>query len=278
MTPVLFMLIAFAGSTVAGLVGSLLGLGGGIIVVPMLTLLLGVDIKYAIGASIVSVIATSSGAGASYVKAHVANIRVGMFLEPSTTLAAILGAFVTGLLAGPTLYLLFGCLMVFTALMMARQKEGHQRPLRPDPIADRLAMHGAYHDPATRQDVTYRVCRTRFGFLASGFAGLVSGLLGVGGGIMKVPIMSLAMDMPLKSATATSNFMMGATAAASAGVYFARGSIDPLIAGPVATGVLLGATVGSKLLRKIQARSLKLAFMAMLLLVATQMLLKGLRG
>ncbi len=273
------MLMAFAGSTVAGLVGSLLGLGGGLIVVPMLTLLLGVhDIKYAIGASIVSVIATSSGAGASYVKSHIANIRVGMFLEPSTTLAAILGAFVTGFLDDRVLYVLFGCLMAATAVAMSRQKEGHQRPLRPDPIADRLALHGGYHDPATGKDVTYRVCRSRFGFIVSGFAGLVSGLLGVGGGIMKVPIMSLAMDMPMKSATATSNFMMGTTAAASAAVYFARGDIDPLIAGPVATGVLLGATVGSRMLRKIEARSLKLAFMAVLLVVAVQMLLKGVRG
>lgn len=270
------MLIAFACSTGAGLLGSLLGLGGGIIVVPTLTLLLGVDIRYALGASIVSVIATSSGAGAAYVKEHLANIRVGMFLELSTTLAAILGAYLAGIAPKAVLFIVFACLMVFTAIAMLRQREGHQKPLLADRVADRLALHGAYHDHATGKTTEYYVCRSRVGFLTSGIAGLVSGLLGVGGGILKVPIMSILMHLPLKTATATSNFMMGATAAASAGVYFARGDIDPRIAGPVAAGVLLGATTGSKLLRKIQSRSLRVAFTVVLLLTAIQMLLKGL--
>ncbi len=271
------MLIAFVCSAGAGLLGSLLGLGGGIIVVPTLTLLLGVDIRYALGASIVSGIATSSGTGAAYVKGHLANIRVGMFLELSTTVAAIIGAYLAGLAPRALLYIVFACLMVFTALAMLRQKEGHQRSLRPDPLADRLSLHGLYHEHATGQTMQYRVCRSRLGFLASGFAGFVSGLLGVGGGILKVPIMSILMHLPLKTATATSNFMMGATAAASAGVYFARGDIDPRIAGPVATGVLLGATVGSKLLRKIHGRALRLAFTVILLLTAAQMLVKGMQ-
>ena len=271
------MTVEFAAAIAAGLLGALLGLGGGIIVVPVITLLLGVKIKYAIGASIVSVIATSSGAGATYVKEHISNIRVAMFLELATTIGAIAGAFLAGLIPQQGLYILFGMLMVVTAVMMLRQREGRKRELLTDPVADKLRLHGAFYDEARGETVAYQVCRSRIGFLVSGGAGIISGLLGVGGGIIKVPAMTLAMRIPMKAASATSNFMIGVTAAASAGVYFMRGDIDPMIAGPVAIGVLVGATAGTHLMKRMHSRWLRIAFTCILCIVAAEMLLKGFR-
>jgi uncharacterized protein len=276
MTPLDFMALAFLLAVAAGAFGSLLGLGGGIIVVPALTLALGVDIRYAIGGSIVSVIATSSGAGATYVKEHLVNIRVAMFLELATTLGALLGAFVAGLVASRWLYLIFAAVLLPTAVAMWRSPDLHPRPPRPDLLADRLRLHGRTRDGAAGETVVYRVCRTRLGFAVSGLAGLVSGLLGIGGGILKVPAMNLVMRLPLKTAAATSNFMIGVTAAASAGVYFVRGDIDPFVAGPVALGVLVGTQLGTRLLRRLGSRSLRRAFTVVLVVVAVQMLRRGL--
>lgn len=277
MTPAMFMFFTFLCSIAAGFVGSLLGLGGGIIIVPALTLALGVPIHDAVGASIVSVLATSCGAGAAYVREHLANIRVAMFLEISTTLAAILGAYATGFLPGQYLFILFGCLQLFTAAAMLRHNDATTRGVCEDALADRLRLHGSFYDHRSARQIDYRVCRSGWGFVLSGIAGVISGLLGVGGGIVKVPIMAVGMRLPMKAATATSNFMMGVTAAASAGVYFTRGDINPHIAGPVALGVLTGATIGSKLLRRIASRRLRLAFVSVLLIVAIQMFLKGLQ-
>lgn len=278
MAPVVFMVVAFCSAIGAGLLGSLLGLGGGIIVVPVLTLLLGVEIHYAIGASLIAVIATSSGAGSSYVRQHIANVRLAMFMELATTGGAILGAFAAGMISAKWLYMLFGLLMVFTAYLMLRHNEGKERPVLPDALADKLKLHGAFHDHATGKDVQYRVCRSRAGFAVSGIAGIISGLLGVGGGIIKVPMMTLAMNVPIKAATATSNFIIGATAAASAGVYFARGDVNPSIAGPVAMGVLVGAMTGSKLQKRIKSGTIRRAFSIVVVIVAVQMLLKGVRS
>jgi len=275
MTPLDFMAAAFALAIGAGAFGSLLGLGGGIIVVPALTLGLGLDIRYAIGASIVSVIATSSGAGATYVREHRVNIRVAMFLELATTVGALVGALLAGLVAGRWLYGLFSALLVSTAVAMWRTPRPRQRPPRPDPLADRLHLHGRERVPATGEWQAYRVCRTRPGFLVSGLAGLVSGLLGIGGGILKVPAMHLVMRLPLKVATATSNFMIGVTAAASAGVYFVRGDVDPFVAGPVALGVLLGTSIGTRLMGRLGTRTLRRVFTAVLVFVAFQMLRRG---
>lgn len=276
MTPLDFITWSFLLSVCAGAFGSLLGLGGGIIVVPALTLILGLDIRYAIGGSIVSVIATSSGAGATYIKEHLVNIRVGMFLELATTTGALLGAFAAGLVASRWLYLIFSGVLALTAVVMWRSPDLHPRPPRPDPLADRLRLHGRSHDGTTGQMEDYRVCRTPLGFAVSGLAGLMSGLLGIGGGVLKVPAMNVVMRLPLKSASATSNFMIGVTAAASAGVYFVRGDIDPFVAGPVALGVLLGTQVGTRLLQRIRGRTLRVAFTAVLLVVAVQMLRRGL--
>jgi uncharacterized protein len=274
-SPLEFSLFAFGFALAAGLVGSLLGVGGGIIVVPALTLVLGVDIRYAIGASIVSVIATSSGAAASYVKEHMTNLRVAMLLEIATVAGALSGAFLAGWVSGRWLYVLFGLILAYAgAAMFLNQLQPRSTTVPPDPWADRLGLHGSTRDAAGRE-VPYRVARTRTGFALSYVAGVVSGLLGVGGGIMKVPAMNLAMRMPIKTSTATSNFMIGVTAAASAAVYFARGEVVPVIAAPIAAGVLVGATAGSRLLPRIRSSWIRLAFVALLAFTAFRMLKQG---
>ncbi|HRX85643.1 MAG TPA: sulfite exporter TauE/SafE family protein [Phycisphaerae bacterium] len=279
MTPVAFMFCAFGLSLAAGVLGALLGLGGGIIVVPALTLLLGVDIRYAIGASIVSVIATSSGAGAAYVKEHLANIRVAMVLELATTTGALGGAFVAGAIAGRWLYLIFAAALTYAAVAMWRKRAltGVERDA-PDRIADALNLHGSYFDQRTGKERPYRVARTPVGLVLSGVAGVLSGLLGIGGGLIKVPAMALGMGIPIKVASATSNFMIGVTAAASAGVYFTRGDIDPFVAAPTALGVLGGSVVGARLIGRVRGSALRAAFTLVLAVVAVEMLLKGLKG
>jgi uncharacterized membrane protein YfcA len=262
----------------AGVLGSLLGLGGGIIVIPALTLLLHIDIRYAVGASIVSVIATSSGAAAAYVREHLTNLRVAMFLELATTTGAITGAFLAGIIGGRALYLLFGLILGYSALQMFRRR--HEQPPGPlprDSWADSLRLHGEYYDEATATKVAYPVTGTRWGLALMYVAGVVSGLLGIGSGALKVPAMDLAMRLPIKVSSATSNFMIGVTAAASAGVYFMRGDIDPFVSAPVAAGVLVGATLGSRLLGKLEGRVIRVIFVGVLLWVSLQMLLKGVR-
>ncbi|PTL81132.1 sulfite exporter TauE/SafE family protein [Vitiosangium sp. GDMCC 1.1324] len=278
MTPFLFTIVVFVVSLGAGLLGSLLGLGGGLILVPVLTLLLGVDIRYAVGASIVSVIATSSGAAAAYVRERLTNLRVAMFLELATTAGALTGAAIAGIVSGRWLYRVFGAVMAYSALAMLRKLGSGARPAAvagPDALADRLGLHGSYWDEEAGREVSYRVTRPLTGLGLMYAAGTVSGLLGIGSGALKVPAMDLAMGLPFKVSTATSNFMIGVTAAASAGVYFARGDIDPFIAGPVCAGVVLGAFAGSHYLTKVKSQWLRGLFVAVLLWVAFQMLRKG---
>jgi len=277
MNPLEFMLAAFGVSLAAGLFGAVLGLGGGTVVVPALTLLLGIDIRYAIGASIVSVEATSSGAGAAFVRQRLTNIRVSMLLETATTTGAVGGAVLAGVVAGRWLFLLFGALLALSALEMWRRPR-HLPPARvpPDRLAERLALCGAYHDDAAGRDVRYRASHTPWGLAASACAGLVSGLLGIGGGVVKVPTMNLVMHMPFKAASATSNFMIGVTAAASAGVYFYRGDVNPYIAAPVALGVLVGAFVGARVMERARSSLLRAAFTVVLVAIAAQMVWKGL--
>ncbi len=245
MTPILFTFAVLCLSVGAGLLGSLLGIGGGLILIPVLTLWLKVDIRYAVGASIVSVIATSSGAAAAYVRERMANMRVAMFLELATTAGALTGAFLSGLVGGRGVYLVFGGVMAYSALaMLKRLRTAEAAPVPADALADRLGLHGSYWDEAAGREVPYRVTRPLAGLGLMYVAGTVSGMLGIGSGALKVPAMDLTMRLPLKVSTATSNFMIGVTAAASAGVYFARGNIDPFIAGPVCVGVTLGAWLG----------------------------------
>jgi uncharacterized membrane protein YfcA len=279
MTPLEFTLLAFAISVAAGVLGSLLGLGGGIIIIPALTLLFKIDIRYAIGASIVSVIATSSGAAAAYVRERMTNLRVAMVLEVATVSGALTGAFVAGQVKGRWLYVIFGLVMGYSALMMFRKRNQlAEEESMAAPWADYLRLHSSYYDEALKQQIKYRVARTRVGLALMYGAGVISGLLGIGSGALKVPAMDLAMRLPIKVSTATSNFMIGVTAAASAGVYFMRGDIDPFVAAPVAAGVVVGATIGSRLLGVLHHRLIRIVFVAVLLWVSLQMLIKGLQG
>lgn len=277
MTPLLFTLLVFAAALGAGFCGAMLGLGGGIIIIPVLTLVFHVDIRYAIGASIISVIATSSGAAAAYVREHMTNLRAAMFLELGTTAGAITGAFLSGLLARHWLYLIFAVVMGYSALAMFQKRHSNPHtPVPPDGLADRLRLHGTYFDQGMGQVVSYRVTHTALGLVLMCIAGTVSGLLGIGSGSLKVPAMDLAMHLPIKVSSATSNFMIGVTAAASAGMYFMRGDIDPFIAAPVAAGVLVGAAIGSRLLARVDSVLIRKAFVVVLVWVCLQMLYKGL--
>jgi uncharacterized membrane protein YfcA len=275
MSPLLFVIVVAAISVVAGFLGALLGLGGGIIIVPTLTLLLGVDIRLAIGASIVSVIATSSGAAAAYVRDRMANIRVAMFLEIGTAAGAITGAYLAGIIHPRFLFILFGLILAYSALAMLRGRKSAEQEIVAGPWARGLKLKSAYFDESVGEEIVYQPVRARIGLGLMYFAGVISGLLGIGSGSLKVPAMDLAMELPIKVSTATSNFMIGVTAAASAGVYFSRGQIDPFIAGPVAIGVLGGAFIGSHTLGRISSRSVRFTFVVVLTIIAAQMLFKG---
>jgi uncharacterized membrane protein YfcA len=275
MSPLEFILTLSGISVAAGFLGSLIGLGGGIVIVPVLTLLYGIDIRYAIGASIVSVIATSSGAAAAYVRERLTNLRAAMLLELGTTSGAISGAFLAGILHSRALFLIFGVALACSALAMLQRIQDRSEPAAPDAWADRLHLHGSYFDEAQGREVSYRLSHTRLGLILMYGAGMISGLLGIGSGALKVPAMDIAMGLPIKVSTATSNFMIGVTAAASAGVYFSRGDIDPVIAAPVAIGVVFGATAGSKVLPRADNRLIRMVFVMVLLIIAAQMVWKG---
>ena len=279
MTLLAFVLSLGVVSIAAGALGSLVGLGGGVLIVPVLVRFYGVDIRLAIGASIVSVIATSSGAAAAYVRDEMTNLRAGMFLEIATTLGAVSGAYFTTLLPTRFLYVLFGVVLAYSALATYR----HRRATAPltvshDRLANYFKLHGHYHDDADGRDYDYKVQRTGVGLAIMYVAGMVSALLGIGSGALKVPAMDLAMRMPMKVSTATSNFMIGVTAAASAGMYFERGQIDPVIAAPVAIGVLLGSMFGARYLGRATNRTVRLLFVIVLIAVAAEMLQRGLAG
>ena len=247
--------------------------------IPALTLALKVDIRYAIGASIVSIIATSSGAAAAYVRERMTNLRVAMVLEVATTLGALTGGYLAGRIAGNWLFVFFGVVMACSAVMMLRKRrnaatdEGEGTPW-----ANYLRLHGSYYDAALNREVAYRVVRARLGLALMYVAGMMSGLLGIGSGVLKVPAMDLGMRLPIKVSTATSNFMIGVTAAASAGLYFARGDINPFIAGPVAAGILVGAMIGARVMGRLHNALIRYVFVVVLLSVSVQMLLKGLKG
>lgn len=273
---IILALKIFIISIAAGIFGAILGLGGGIIITPVLTLVFGIDIKYAIGASIVSVIATSSGAAVAYVKDKITNMRIGMFLEIATTTGAITGAFVSGLLNTKYLYLIFGILLVYSAFQMFRKK-GEEIPqhVEAHPIADKLKLNGEYYDKVLDKNISYNVTGIYSGFGMMYVAGVVSGLLGIGSGMFKVMAMDMFMRLPLKVSSATSNFMIGVTAAASAGVYLLRGNIDPKIAAPVAIGVLIGATVGTKIMQNLKSKTIRMIFVPVVAYAGIEMIVKG---
>ncbi len=272
-------LMIFAGSVMAGVIGALLGLGGGIIIIPMLTLAFGIDIRYAIGASIVSVIATSSGAASAYIRDRITNIRIGMFLEMATTTGAIAGAFLAGMINPRLLYFIFALVMGYSTLALFQRRNVElARDVTPHPLAVKLQLAGSYYDQVLQQQVNYTSTGVYAGFGTMFAAGILSGLLGIGNGVFKVMAMDMFMKLPMKVSTATSNFMIGITAAASAGIYFARGYINPAIAAPVALGVVLGAVLGTRLMVRLKNATIRKVFLPVLLYVALQMLIKGIRG
>lgn len=273
----LFSLITFIGAFAAGLLGALTGLGGGIVIIPLLNLLLGVDLHYAIGASLISVIATSSGAAAAYVKEGITNMRIGMFLEIATTLGAVIaGAFLTNYLPKNVLGIIFGGILLFSAIMSTRKKINHEDHRTPGFWASLLKLNGSY--PTAQGLSFYTVRNVIGGWFMMLFAGIMSGLLGIGSGALKVVAMDNIMRIPFKVSTTTSNFMIGVTAAASAVIYFQKGYIVPGIAAPVMLGVLLGAMLGARVLVRAQTKWLRWGFAVVVTFLAIQMIYKGLYG
>lgn len=276
LTAIEFTGIVLVASLLAGFIGSLTGLGGGIIVTPVLTIFLGVDIRYAIGASLISVIATSSGAAAAYVRDGYSNIRIGMFLEIATTLGALFGAFLGARIPTAGLGVIFGLILLQSAWQASRILKPHTDSIAPDPLALRIRLHGAYE--ANGREEHYVVRRVKTGFALMFGAGTLSGLLGIGSGSLKVIAMDQAMGMPFKVSTATSNFMIGVTAAASASVYLSRGYVAPSIVMPVMLGVLSGSLIGARFLPRLPVFVLRRVFAVLVALVGIQMIVNGLVG
>jgi uncharacterized membrane protein YfcA len=275
-----FFALVLAISLLAGALGSILGLGGGVVVVPFLTLYLGVPPLLAIGASIVSVIATSSGAASSYVKDGITNLRIGMFLEVATTAGAVLGAVLTISLERANLeglvYTAFGLVLLLAALPLLRQL-GEELPSKvaPDEISRRLELKGEYFDKALDRTVDYQATRSMLGLAIMWLAGLISGLLGIGSGALKVVALDVGMKLPMKVSSTTSNFMIGVTAAASTGIFYLGGYINPFIAAPVMLGVLTGSAVGARILVRARNSSIRKVFIPILVVLALEMLLHG---
>jgi uncharacterized membrane protein YfcA len=277
MTALTFTFVVLAMSAVAGFLGALTGLGGGVVIVPALALALGVDIKYAIGASLVSVIATSSGAAAAYVREGYSNIRVGMLLEIATTVGAIVGAILAAHVTTHVIAIVFGLVLLQAAYQSFFKSEPDTTiPVESDALGKRLRLGGTYPVDGNRQEYGVRNVPSGFGLMFG--AGALSGLLGIGSGALKVIAMDRAMKIPFKVSTTTSNFMIGVTAAASAGVYLSRGYIDPRVAMPVMLGVLVGAFVGTKVLVQARVRTLRIVFGCVVLALAIEMIVNGLTG
>ncbi len=276
--PAAFEAVVLLISLVAGVMGAVLGLGGGVIVVPALALGFGVDIRYAVGAGIVSAIATSSGAAATYVKDHITNIRVAMLLEVGTSIGALTGALLAAYVSSQFLFLLFSALLLYSAVTMLRGNRQDSGALArpPDPLADKLRLHGSYPDAFLKREVSYRVGHVKLGTSLMFGAGLLSALLGIGSGSLKVPAMDRAMGLPIKVSSATSNFMIGVTAAASAGTYFMGGFIVPWLAAPVALGVIAGSWIGTRIMVRLPSAKLRKIFVFVLIGIALQMAFKAL--
>ena len=275
MNLIAFTSILFFTSVLAGFLGALTGLGGGVVIVPVLAILFKVDIRYAIGASLVSVIATSSGAAVAYVREGLSNIRIGMFLEVATTLGALLGAYLTAKVTTHWIAIIFGAVLLFSAVMTF-QKKNELPSNEPNALAQKLELNGVF--PSAEGDLVYTAQRVPLGFGIMFGAGTLSGLLGIGSGAVKVLAMDGAMKLPFKVSTTTSNFMIGVTAAASAGIYLARGYIDPTIAMPVMLGVLGGSLLGTRVLVHAKVSTLKSVFALVIVVLGCEMIYNGIRG
>ncbi|MBC7466315.1 MAG: sulfite exporter TauE/SafE family protein [Bdellovibrio sp.] len=259
---------------VAGVLGSLLGLGGGIIIIPFLTLVYGIDIRYAIAASLISIVATSSGAAASYLRDSLTNLRLGVLLEIGTVTGAVVGFLLATYIKAQFLFLLFGTFLLFSAVMMLRNREEHISTVN-HPWADKLKLDSSFPN-GKGGEIAYKVEHVPLGLFLMFIAGILSALLGIGSGILKVLAMDGAMKLPIKVSSATSNFMIGVTASASAGAYFLRGDVRPEIAAPVSVGIIIGSFFGAKLMVKLPSGLIRKIFVVVLAIVSVQMILKGL--
>jgi uncharacterized membrane protein YfcA len=276
MNTIEFSALVGLGSLLAGFLGALTGLGGGVVVVPMLALLFHVDIRYAIGASLVSVIATSSGAAAAYVREGYSNIRIGMFLETATTVGAIAGAAIALHVSGSAIAVVFGLVLLYSAFLSSRNRLEHGEHLPPTKLATKLRLNGTYPTESGMQSYNVRGVPAGYGLMFG--AGVLSGLLGIGSGAVKVLAMDQAMKIPFKVSTTTSNFMIGVTAAASAGLYLSRGYIAPGVTMPVMLGVLAGALIGARVLVKAKVKVLRYVFAAVIVALGIEMIFNGVTG
>ena len=276
MSAVVFSLEIAAISVLAGFLGALTGLGGGVVVVPVLCLLFKIDLHYAIGASLVSVIATSSGAAAAYVRDGFSNVRIGMFLEIATTLGALLGAYLVAKVSSSWIGVIFGVVLLYSALSSLRQINPSGTDTHPDSLAERLQFKGSYPLNGGKKEYTAEHIPVGFGIMF--LAGTLSGLLGIGSGAVKVLAMDQAMKLPFKVSTTTSNFMIGVTAAASAGLYLSRGYVLPGLAMPVMLGVLFGSMAGSRVLVHVHVQTLRWVFAAVIVTLGAEMIYNGFTG
>ncbi len=273
-----FTALVFVGSFVAGLLGALTGLGGGVVLIPLLTLGFHVDMRYAIGASLISVIATSSGSAAAYVREGFSNVRIGMFLEVATTFGAVFGAFLATRAPTRLLAVIFGVVLLYSAWMSRSDVPDGQEKWIENPWSDRLGMSGTYPAKGCVEKIAYKVDRIRAGFAMMFGAGILSGLLGIGSGAVKVLAMDKVMRIPFKVSTTTSNFMIGVTAAASAGIYLTRGYVHPGLAFPVMLGVLAGSLLGAKVLVHSRVSLLRTIFAVVIAALGVEMIVNGWLG
>lgn len=264
-------------SIVAGFVGAMGGLGGGIVLIPALTLL-GIDIKHAIAISIVSVIATSSGAASAYVRDHITNLKVGMFLEMFTIVGALAGASITVFVAHRPLFILFGLVLLASWTVLFVQRHERWQPVPQDALSRWLELEGSYYDQAAGETISYHGSRAYLGGPLMFGAGLIAGLLGIGAGALKVLILDLVMGLPPKVSTTTSNLIIGVTGLAGTSVYLAAGLIDPVLVAPVMVGVLLGAFLGTRLLVRLTNQAVRRFFLVILAVLSIEMIVRGLRG
>ena len=270
------IIILFLGAISAGLLGSLTGLGGGVIIIPLLTLGFGVPMHYAIGASLISVIGTSSGAAVAFLKEGFTNMRIGMFLEIATTAGAIVGALVSGMLNPNTIGIIFASILLLTVVLNLKGKPDHQESLIKGSLEDKLKLYGTFPDKGIMK--SYAARNTIPGFFMMMFAGAMSGLLGIGSGALKVLAMDNMMRLPFKVSTTTSNFMIGVTAVASSLIYFQRGEIIPVIVAPVLVGVVVGSFIGSKTLMVSKTKKLKTFFAIVITILSIYMMYNGIRS
>ena len=277
-----FAALVFLMSLAAGTLGGVLGMAAGIFVVPAMTLIFGIDIRHAIGASLVSVIACSCGSAASAMENRLTNVRLAILLEIGTTLGAMTGVVLGGIFPRSVLYLLFAAILVLSAHQMFRKTKApgfaEDIGIPQDRWAASLRLNSSYPEPITKQEIAYSVTRVRLGMILMYAAGAVSALLGIGSGVLKVPAMDSALRLPIKVSSATSNFMIGVTAAASAGIYYVRGDVSPRVAAPVALGSICGAYLGTKILTRTSNERIRMLFIVVLLVLAVNMFFAALLG